>query len=352
MSLTVPRMRLNTAALVARLRRSLTGSMLLSPSRLIWLGGALALIAIGLGLAYFSAPAGQSVSTAINVPLPPATGSGGKATMLIPAPDPGIVEDSPDGPLPIIGKDGRQAWQVYARPFDAKDARPRVALIITGIGLDKTLSQAALDRLPGTITFGFDPYAGNVKDNIVSARNLGHEALLDLPLEPVDYPRQDPGPLTLLTSLDAAQNTDRLQKLMGKASGYVGFVAIMGARFEAENASLLPALEILKRRGLMFADDKAPEQSVVAPIAAQMKLAWAAGNSVIDSETDPTAIDQALAGLETSAKRGGAALGIAALSPALLDRLAPWLASLDGKGIALAPASAVANRQTVPQPAQ
>ena len=338
-----------SAAIVANLRRSVMGG---GRARLIWLGGAIALIVIGLGLAYFSA-APQSVSTAINVPLPPpANGGAGKATLLIPAPDPGLIEDSPNGPLPVIGKDSRQAWQVYARPFDANDPRPRIALIVTGIGLDHALSQAALDRLPGTVTFGFDPYAGNVKDTVANARSLGHEALLGLPLEPLDYPRQDPGPLTLLTSLDPSQNADRLAKLMGAATGYVGFVAIMGARFEAENSSLLPMLETLRQRGLMFADNKPPEQSVVGPIATQMKLAWAAGNSVIDSESDPAAIDQALAGLEASAKRSGAALGIAALSPALLDRVSAWLPSLDGKGIALAPASAIVNRQTTAQPAQ
>jgi len=325
-------------------RRSLTWV------RLLWLCAAIALIVIGLGLAYFSPPGSPSRGTAISVPLPPA--SAGKAALLAPAPDPGLVEDSPNGPLPIIGKDGRRPWQVYARPFDPRETRPRIALIITGIGLDQTLSQMALDRLPGPITFGFDPYAGNVKDNVANARSLGHEALLGLPLEPLDYPRQDPGPLTLLTSLDASQNADRLMKLMGKASGYVGFVAIMGARFESENSSLIPLMESLKQRGLMFADDKAPGQSIVAPIAMQMQLAWAAGNSVIDSESDPATIDQTLAGLESTAKRGGAALGIAALSPALLDRVTAWLPSLDGKGLVIAPASAVANRQSAAQPVQ
>jgi hypothetical protein len=352
-------MRLNSAAFLADLRRSLAGRKNLRRTRLLWLGGAVALIVVGLSLAIFSPPpTAQSVSTAINVELPPADGAntgarpssgpvtaGGSATLLAPAPVPGMIEDTPNGPLPIVGKDGHQAWQVYARPFDSKDVRPRVALIITGVGLDKALSQAALDRLPGTITFGFDPYAGNVKDDVADARNLGHEALLGLPLEPLDYPRQDPGPLTLLTALDVNQNADRLAKLMGKATGYVGFVAIMGSRFEGENASLMPVLETLKGRGLMFADDKAPEQSVVGPIATQMNLPWAAGNTVIDSESDPAAIDQALTALETSAKRSGAALGIAALSPALLDRVAAWLATLDGKGIAIAPASAIANRQ-------
>jgi divergent polysaccharide deacetylase len=216
-------------------RRAVTGV------RLLWLCAAITLIVAGLALAYFSPPPNQSQTNVVDVPLPPA--SAGKTSVLTPAPDPALVEASPNGPLPIIGKDGRQPWQVYARPFDTKDSRPRIALIVTGIGLDQTLSKGALDRLPDAITFGFDPYAGNVKDHVATARSLGHEALLGLPLEPLDYPRQDPGPLTLLTSLDPSLNADRLMTLMGKASGYVGFVAIMGARFERENSRRQAARE-------------------------------------------------------------------------------------------------------------
>jgi polysaccharide deacetylase 2 family uncharacterized protein YibQ len=350
-------MRQGGTALLARLRRvpAALGESVKGRGRvqLLWVTGAVVLIVGGLGLAFFgvgSPPPAQTPSERIEVALPPAAPA--KVTLLVPAPDPGLVEDTPNGPLPIIGKDGRQAWQVYARPFDAKDTRPRIALIVTGIGLDRSLSQAALDRLPGTVTFGFDPYAGDLGNTLANARSLGHEALLGMPLEPIDYPRQDPGPLTLLTSLDEPANTARLAKLMGEASGYVGMVALMGSRFEAETTSVMPVLVNLKQRGLMLVDDKAPTQSSIAPLAAQMKLPWAAGDRVIDAESDPAAIDQALADLETSAKRNGAALGVAALSPALLDRLGPWLAALDGKGFAIAPASAVANRQSPTPPAQ
>src|SRR5262249_11980014 len=147
-----------------------------------------------------------------------------------------------------------QAWRVYARPFDRTDKRPRIALLVIGIGLDRALSLAALDRLPGPVSLGFDPYAADVKKAMTDARSLGHESLLDLPLEPIDYPREDPGPLTLLTSLDQTQNASRLHKLMGEAAGYVGFVTVFGARFEAESTSLMPVLQELKQRGLMFID--------------------------------------------------------------------------------------------------
>lgn len=343
MSAAIARMRQGSSAFLGTMRRSLAGW------RNLWLAGAIVLIIVGFGLAFFGASP-TSVSTGVAVPLPPAEPT--TATLLAPAPDPALVEDSANGPLPIIGKDGRQPWQVYARPFDANETRPRIGLIVTGVGLDHALSQAALDRLPGAVTFGFDPYAGNLKDTIANARSLGHEALLGMPLEPRDYPRQDPGPLTLLISLDETQNAARLTKLMGEATGYVGMVAILGSRFENEPASMMPVLANLKSRGLMFADNRPPEKSSIAPLAAQLKLPWAGGNSIIDSESDPATIDQALATLEASARRGGAALGIAALSPALLDRVAPWLGALDGKGIVLAPASAIANRQSPAQPGQ
>ena len=52
-------------------------------------------------------------------------------------------------------------------------------------------------------------------------------------MEPFDYPDNDPGPQTLLTSLTPDQNIDRLHWLMSRFQGYVGIVSYMGARFTA-----------------------------------------------------------------------------------------------------------------------
>lgn len=314
--------------------------------RWTWLGGAVALIALGAGGWFFIYGNGKSDSrNRVVVALPPI--GGGVPALLLPAPDPALVENSPDGPLPIIGKDGRQAWQVYARPFDRNDNRPRLALVISGLGLDRSLSQAAADRLPGPVTLAFDPYAANLSDAINQARSLGHETLLGLPMEPLDYPRQDPGPLTLLVSLGDSQNIARLNKVLSAGSGYVGLVSIWGGRFTAEKTAFLPILQNLKERGLMLVDNQAPTDNATALLAAQMRIPWAAANRLIDIDTEPAAIDQVLAGLETLARRDGNALAIAALSPAILDRATSWIASLETKGFALAPTSAIANRQTI-----
>ncbi len=305
--------------------------------------GVVGLLALALGLyvqgSGESAPAGQVI-----VSLPPAAGA---PALLLPAPDPALVENSPDGPLPITAKDGRTSWQVYARPFDRGDKRPRLALVVIGLGLDRALSQAVVDRLPGAVTLGFDPYAVGAKDAMIQARSLGHETLIGLPMEPPDYPRQDPGPLTLLASLASDENGARLKKVMAAGVGYVGMVAIMGGRFVAEKTALIPVLEILKQRGVMLVDNRPPVGNGTALLAGQMKLPWAAADRVLDSDTDPATIDQTFADLEAIAQRNGVALGVAALSPALVDHAATWVATLDAKGLALAPVSAVANRQTI-----
>lgn len=281
----------------------------------------------------------------VAVPLPPAMGA---PALLLPAPDPNLVENSANGQLPIIGKDGRQPWQVYARPFDTTDQLPRVALVISDLGLDRKLSNAAMDRLPGAVTLAFSPYAPKVSDDMHQARSLGHETLLGLPMEPLDYPRVDPGPLTLLASLSQSDNITRLDQMMGKASGYVGFIAVHGGRFTSEKAALVPILGALKQRGLMFVDDKPPTQSSAAPIAAQMNLPWAAADRFIGTNADPASIDRALVDLESLAQRNGTALGVAALSPAIIDHSATWVATLNAKGLVLAPVSAIAGRQPVP----
>lgn len=309
-----------------------------------WLAGLFALVIASAGLWFFLNQDETPTKDRVVVALPPA---GGTPSLLLPAPDPGLVEESPDGFLPKIGKDGRQPWQVYARSFDRNDKRPRIALVINGLGLDRALSQAAMDRLAGAITLAFDPYTAGLKDIINQARSLGHESLLGLPMEPLDYPRQDPGPLTLLASLGEPQNEARLKRLMASGAGYVGFVAIWGERFTTEKAALLPILESLKQRGLMYVDNKPPAGNTTVLLASQMKLPWAAADRFIDNDADPATIDQALADLENAARRNGAALGLAVISPAIVDHAATWAATLDGKGVVLAPASAIANRQTI-----
>jgi hypothetical protein len=99
--------------------------------------------------------------------------------------------------------------------------------------------------------------------------------LLQVPMEPFDYPDNDPGPQTLLTSLTPQQNIDRLYWLMSRFQGYVGIANAMGARFTASEPSFAPVLRETAKRGLIFVDDGSNPRSVAGRIAGANNLPFA-----------------------------------------------------------------------------
>ena len=81
------------------------------------------------------------------------------------------------------------------------------------------------------MTVAFSPYGGDVGRWVDRARREGHEVLVQVPMKPFDYPDNDPGPRTLLTSVGAEQNLDRLHWFTSRCQGYVGIVNSMGALY-------------------------------------------------------------------------------------------------------------------------
>ena len=257
-------------------------------------------------------------------------------------PDPALIEGDT---LPKVGDDGRLPWQAYARPFDAKDDRPRIAIIITGMGLSQASTRAAIKRLPGPVTLAFDPYAADLDAWVSRARQAGHEVLVSLPMESDGFPLRDPGPYALLTSLDAAENLRRLEFVLGRLPGYVGVISAMGSKFRASDSHLRPVLEALKGRGLMFVDGGGAKGNLAPKIATEIGLPRAINNVRLDNVSSRTAIDQRLAELEGIVRQQAFAVAIAAPYPATLERLAAWAATLEAKNLTLAPISALADRQ-------
>jgi polysaccharide deacetylase 2 family uncharacterized protein YibQ len=243
--------------------------------------------------------------------------------------------------LPRIAPDGREPWQVYARPFDRRDERPRIAIVIGNLGLSSAATEAAIGQLPGAVTIAFSPYATRLDQYVPLARNAGHEVLLGVPMEPVSYPANDPGPQALLTSLTPAENLQRLSWQLSRFTGYVGVTNYMGSRFTASERDVRPILEELHRRGLLFFDSRSAGSSVAGRIAAQIGMPTASNERFIDSEPSRAAITQALGAVEEEAKQKGAAIAMGFPYNVTIELVAAWTKTLPDAGIVLAPISAM-----------
>jgi len=264
------------------------------------------------------------------------------ADAAVPAPmsgvDPRLLEKSRHGMIPVVA-DGLKPFTVYAADADrAKAARmPVIAIVVEGLGVGAAKTADAIMKLPPAVTLAFTPYGADPTKLVERARAQRHEVLLQIPMEPFDYPDNDPGPQTLLTTLSVEQNLDRLYWHLSRFQGYAGIANFMGARFVASDGVMQPIIREAAKRGLSYFDDGNTPRSAAAPLANGLAIPFAKADFTIDSVPTSVEIDRTLVKLETLAKERGAAVGVASALPISIDRLAAWIKTLDARGIMLVP---------------
>ena len=237
------------------------------------------------------------------------------------------------------------ASPIHASCRPTRPNSPRIAIIVGGLGISATGTADALSKLPAPVTLAFAPYSPDLAQLAERARAENHELLLQTPMEPFDFPDNDPGPQTLLTSLTPDQNIDRLHWQMSRLQGYVGIVSYMGAKFTASEPSLAPVLRETAKRGLIYVDDGASSRSVAGQLAGSQKLSFAKADVVIDAVPTPVEIDHALARLEVVARDRGTAVGLANALPGTVSRIAEWAKKAEARGFVLVPISMVAVKE-------
>lgn len=267
-----------------------------------------------------------------------------RAISMQPTPHPDLIEKGRYGLMPVISADGAESWQIYARPFDDSDTRPQIALVIGDLGLNRAQTHQAL-QLPGSVTLAFSPYAEGLQEWVIQARAAGHEVLLEMPMEPPNYPADDPGPRALLTSLGPTQNLDRLDWLLSRFQGYVGVIENMGGRFSTSPLHIEPVLVVLKRRGLTYISRRRNLDSLSHEIASEIELLSVGIDIEVDSDPSKQQINQRLAAAENRAIRTGTAIAGGRAYPTTFEAVRSWIEALESRDAVLAPLTAVIARQ-------
>jgi polysaccharide deacetylase 2 family uncharacterized protein YibQ len=259
-----------------------------------------------------------------------------------------FVDNTRHGAIPKIAPDGIRPFTLYSHPRQmpaGKADAPRIAIIVGGLGISASGTADALTKLPAPVTLAVAPYGAGLDTLAERAQAGNHEVLLQAPMEPFDYPDNDSGPQTLLTSLTPEQNIDRLYWQMSRFQGYVGIVSYMGARFTASETALAPVMRETAKRGLIYVDDGASARSVAGQLAGSQNLPFAKTDVVIDAVPTVAEIDRALARLEMMARDHGSAVGLATALPGTVGRIAEWAKKAEARGFVLVPITMVAVKE-------
>jgi uncharacterized protein len=257
-------------------------------------------------------------------------------------PNEDLIEVTEAGELPTVSASGLRPVDFYARPWSGARGT-RIAIVIGGIGLSQTGSQKAIRDLPEDITLAFAATGNSLQRWMQEARRKGHEIVLQVPMEPFDYPAMDPGRGTLLAEKAAASNLANLHMAMAQISNYTGIMNYMGARFLADDKAMDPIMRDIGKRGLMFLDDGSTARSLSGDFAKAIGFPHAYADVMIDTQVDHQAILTKLDELERIARRNGQAIGVGAAFDETIAAVTEWRDEAVARGIELVGVSALAN---------
>ena len=271
----------------------------------------------------------------IETPPPPRVIS----AALTPAPISGLTRQGRFGPVPKAG--ARSALTEYRRPVLSKTDRQPVSLIIGGLGVNRILTQRAIDELPPDVTLSFAAHSNGLQNWVDAARRAGHEVLIEIPLESANFNPAEPGAdRTLRLDATDQDNARNLDWLLSRAQGYFGVTNYNGEAFLSRADVAAPFMDALAATGLGFITDGDFETPTLQALSTSVNQPFKAGHGLIDPDPIEAVIQARLTELTGVAQSGDHPVGVGFAYEETLEEAQAWIASLESQGLQLLPASA------------
>ena len=219
-----------------------------------------------------------------------------------------------------------------------------VAVFIDDMGLDRKRGAHAT-QLPGPLTMSFLAFARRLKSQVAAARDVGHEIMIHVPMEPDDS-NEYAGPKAIRRDLPHKELALWLDWALGRLNKYVGINNHMGSHFTTHGPGMELVLAETKRCGLLFVDSKTSPKSVGAAVARRLRVPFAARDFFLDDDPSPEVVACQLKVVEQAASEKGYVIAIGHPNESALSKLEHWLPTLASRGFMLVPVGAmVGHRQ-------
>lgn len=255
-------------------------------------------------------------------------------TASAPEPQKPVAAPTPQGDPSATG------WQRYARSSPTRPDASMVAVIIRGIGISDKAARSA-SSLPAGFTLAVSPYARQAEDTSNRLYASGHELLLDLPLEPGDFPLTDPGSHGLMSFSAPTDVAKRLQWALGQVKPRIGVLFPPKERFSQSAVLLETAMTELKKEETAYIQSTVPGDIDMVSAAAKRAGVDGRNADVVLGASGGSGIQENLKKLEQEALAKGTAIGVIYASPLAIRQLGEWSKTLGSKGIVLVPASGI-----------
>ncbi len=227
----------------------------------------------------------------------------------------------------------------------AKPARaePRLAIVIDDFGYSLDAVVDAFIHSPHDITLAILPGVPYSREIAERALAVGRRTILHLPMEPLGYPREDPGPGAVLIEMDENEILNRMDDNLSGVPGVEGISNHMGSAATEDPVVMRTVLREAGRRGLFFFDSLTTSRSVVSRVASECGVPCVTNDLFIDNQADDLeSIEAMVRRLGRRAEARGWAVGIGHPHATTLEALERVLPELEARGIRIVPVSDLA----------
>ncbi len=200
------------------------------------------------------------------------------------------------------------------------------------------------------------PFTGAVLPRVKGTRDwtgrlskAGHDVIAQLPMEPMNYPKRDPGPGAILVDMPAGQIQREVKKDLGDVPGAVGATSYMGQMALSDEAVMRAVMQELKRAKIFYLDARPVPTSVAADRAAREGVLCFRIDSVLEApgryDAQVKAMNHLLDDAIDLARRRGYAIVLAHPDRAALDVLKRAVPKLKRSGVRFQPVSTLLTPQ-------
>lgn len=238
----------------------------------------------------------------------------------------------------IYPKEDKPARKPISKPKPPLPAQlPKVSIIIDDIGYERIIADKFLS-LDAVLTFSVFPHSPFQKSFVKKAAAKGYEIMLHLPMEPNEFPKVNPGPDALLTSMSPDELISQLNENLDAIPSIKGVNNHMGSKMTAVSTQMYQIFSVLKKRKLFFIDSRTTPASLCKPSARLLQIPFAQRDVFLDHLQESDFIRKQIKELIRIAISQGEAIAIAHPHSVTYEVLREELPELQKK-VRLVPAS-------------
>ncbi len=143
-------------------------------------------------------------------------------------------------------------------------------------------------RTNQAVCFAIMPDTPRSDEAMDAAKQNGHEYLIHVPMEPINYPRENPGDNAIYIQLSEGEIERRMERYIRQIPGSIGINNHMGSMATSDETAMQAVMRTLKKNNLSFVDSRTTNSSIAYKVA-QKNLVPAFKRDIFLDEPDLSA---------------------------------------------------------------